>query len=64
MSSSDFYNTLLQEARGLLSGERNYIANTANISSLIYNELNKQIKSNQVNWVGFYLVDKSKSDPG
>jgi len=45
----------------LLEGERDYIANTANISSLIFHEINK-VKNNVVNWVGFYFVRKNDKD--
>ena len=40
---------LLQQARALLSGQRDRIANAANLSSLLYHALE------DVNWVGFYF---------
>jgi len=52
------YQVALLELEGLLSGERDYISNTANISSLVYHEINK-VKNNAVNWVGFYFVKKN-----
>jgi L-methionine (R)-S-oxide reductase len=45
------YAQLLQQARGLLHGERDRIANAANLSALVYHALP------QLNWVGFYLFD-------
>jgi L-methionine (R)-S-oxide reductase len=45
------YAQLLQQARGLLHGERDPIANAANLSALVYHALP------QLNWVGFYLFD-------
>jgi GAF domain-containing protein len=45
------YEDLLLQARGLLAGERNLIANAANFSALMFNSLD------QVNWAGFYLYD-------
>lgn len=43
------YSLLLKQADALMSGEPDFIANAANISSLLYHNLE------QVNWVGFYL---------
>lgn len=45
------YADLLQQARGLLAGERDLIANAANFGALIYHSLP------EVNWAGFYLYD-------
>jgi putative methionine-R-sulfoxide reductase with GAF domain len=59
----DFHSSLVSQAASLLDGERNYVANCANMASLIYNELNDKLKGHKVNWVGFYLVDKSASLP-
>lgn len=42
--------TLAAQARGLLSSERDVIANAANLSALLAMELE------QVNWVGFYFL--------
>ncbi|AXK72710.1 GAF domain-containing protein [Lysobacter sp. TY2-98] len=45
------YAQLLEQAQGLLHGERDRIANAANISALVYNALPS------LNWVGFYFFD-------
>ena len=45
------YAQLLEQARALLHGERNRIANAANLSALVYNALP------ELNWVGFYFYD-------
>lgn len=50
-SKREHYEELVQQARGLLAGERNLIANAANFSALIFNSLP------QLNWAGFYLYD-------
>jgi len=50
-SKNEHYDDLLQQARGLLAGERDLIANAANFSALIYHSLP------EVNWAGFYLFD-------
>ena len=42
---------LLEQARALLHGERDRIANAANLSSLVYHALP------DLNWVGFYFFD-------
>jgi GAF domain-containing protein len=48
------YRLLAAQAEGLLSGQQHVIANAANLSALIYQELA------EVNWVGFYFVESDK----
>lgn len=50
-SRSEQYAQLAQQARGLLSGERDRIANAANLAALVYHALP------DLNWVGFYFFD-------
>ena len=50
-SKPEQYAQLLQQARALLHGERDRIANAANLSALVYHALP------QLNWVGFYFFD-------
>lgn len=50
-SKKEHYADLVQQARGLLAGEHDLIANAANFSALVYHSLA------QVNWAGFYLYD-------
>ena len=45
------YAQLADQARALLHGERDRIANAANLSALVYHALP------QLNWVGFYFFD-------
>jgi len=45
------YEQLLAQARALVHGERDRIANAANLSALVYSALP------QLNWVGFYFFD-------
>ena len=52
--SNAFYQRLEQQAQALLSGESDTIANMANISALLYNELT------DVNWAGFYLYKEDQ----
>ena len=44
------YTLLLRQAEALLDGERDFIANCANLSSLLFMELV------DINWAGFYLM--------
>ena len=46
-----FYRDLADQARHLLEGERDRIANAANFSALLYHSLA------DVNWAGFYFFD-------
>ena len=48
MSQSE-YERVASQAEALVSGEKDLIANMANISALLFNHLEK------VNWAGFYL---------
>jgi GAF domain-containing protein len=47
----DQYAQLLEQARGLVHGERDRTANAANLSSLVFHALP------DLNWVGFYFFD-------
>ncbi len=49
--SATNYNELVQQAEGLMSGQRHRIANAANLSALIFNALP------DVNWAGFYFLE-------
>src|SRR4030095_12749007 len=46
---SALYEQVLEQARALLAGERDFIANCANLSSLIFHTLP------ELNWAGFYF---------
>lgn len=49
-SKVEFYEELAAEVRGLLSGERDMIANAANLSAQLF------LMLPAVNWVGFYFM--------
>jgi L-methionine (R)-S-oxide reductase len=53
-TKSEQYDALLQQARGLMQGEHDRVANAANISSLVFHALP------DLNWVGFYFYDGSE----
>lgn len=50
-NKAEQYAQLLDQARGLLAGERDRVANAANLSALVYHALP------DLNWVGFYFYD-------
>lgn len=50
-SVPDQYAQLIEQARALLQGEHDRIANAANLSSLVFHALP------DLNWVGFYFYD-------
>lgn len=45
------YDELVQQADGLMAGQRHRIANAANLSALIFNSLP------DINWAGFYFLE-------
>ena len=50
-TKADRYAELVEQARGLLAGETDRIANAANFAALVYHGLP------DLNWAGFYLYD-------
>lgn len=50
MTVTAFYQSLCDQLSGLLSGERDWLANTANASALLFLELP------DINWAGFYFL--------
>ena len=50
-TKADRYAELVEQARGLLAGEQDRIANAANFSALVYLSLP------DLNWAGFYFYD-------
>ncbi|MET0550270.1 MAG: GAF domain-containing protein [Xanthomonas sp.] len=50
-SKPEQYAQLLDQARALVAGEPDRIANAANLAALVYHALPR------LNWVGFYLYD-------
>ena len=53
-SKTETYDHLSTQLSSLLEGERDFIANAANFSSLLFHSLP------DVNWVGFYLLKDSE----
>jgi L-methionine (R)-S-oxide reductase len=50
-TQSEQYAELADQARGLLQGEHDRVANAANLAALVYHALP------DLNWVGFYFFD-------
>jgi L-methionine (R)-S-oxide reductase len=53
-SKAEQYADLAEQARGLLHGERDRVANAANFAALVYQALP------DINWAGFYFFDGSE----
>lgn len=51
---STFYAEILAQAKGLMSGETDLIANMANLSAVMFNSMER------VNWAGFYLYKENQ----
>lgn len=51
LKEEEFYQGIYEFAQGLTEGERNLIANLANIASLLFNTMK------EINWAGFYLME-------
>ena len=49
------YIALVDAVKAIIEGETDYVANLANVASIIYHELNAS-KQNSINWSGFYIV--------
>jgi GAF domain-containing protein len=50
-SKAELYAELIEQARGLMAGESDRIANAANLSALVFDQLP------DLNWAGFYFFD-------
>ncbi len=53
-SKAELYSHLAAQMRSLLAGERDFIANAANVSSLLFHSLP------DLNWAGFYLLKEGE----
>jgi L-methionine (R)-S-oxide reductase len=49
-TKTEMYSSLSAQLRSLIEGERDFIANAANVSSFLYHSLP------DLNWAGFYLL--------
>jgi GAF domain-containing protein len=53
-AKAEIYRELALQARGLFEGERDWLANAANLAALIYGGLD------DLNWSGFYLMKEGE----
>lgn len=54
LSKDEFYENILLRVKGITEGERDMIANLANVASVLFNNMEK------VNWAGFYLFKEDQ----
>lgn len=55
-TKEEIYTLCLKQAKALISGEKNLIANLSNLSALLNQALD------QINWVGFYLFEQEQDE--
>jgi len=58
-SKNEMYSALIEQVESIVEGERDCIANCANVCSLVFHELNN-FRPNLLNWCGFYFVRKEQ----
>ncbi|KAH8692596.1 GAF domain nucleotide-binding protein [Talaromyces proteolyticus] len=57
-SKDQVYEQVLEQAQGLLAGQRNWVSNLANVASLLWHAYKSLPQpSSSVNWAGFYVRD-------
>ena len=56
ISKGDLYDEIAGQLAGLVTGERNWIANAANCAALLFDALP------DLNWAGFYLIEPGSGD--
>ncbi|KAJ6011547.1 hypothetical protein N7451_002959 [Penicillium sp. IBT 35674x] len=57
-SKAEIYEQMLDQTKGLLSGQRNWVSNLSNVSSLLWHAYSAlPAPSSSVNWAGFYIRD-------
>ncbi|TVY20757.1 Free methionine-R-sulfoxide reductase [Lachnellula arida] len=63
VTKEEAYKQVLTQATALLDGQRNWVCNLANTSSLLWHAYKSlPAPSASVNWAGFYVLDKSRAD--
>jgi len=62
VSKEEAYEQVLMQAAGLFDGQRNWVCNLANSASLLWHAYKALPEpSNEVNWAGFYVLDRSST---
>ncbi|KAF9637594.1 putative gaf domain nucleotide-binding protein [Lasiodiplodia theobromae] len=60
LAKADVYAQVLEQAKALMDGQRNWVCNTANVASLLWHAFHSlPAPSSAVNWAGFYVLDPS-----
>jgi len=63
VSKSEAYTQIIEHAKALFDGQRNWICNTANAAALMWHALHAlPPPSNRVNWAGFYVVNPAQKE--
>ncbi|ORY13191.1 GAF domain-like protein [Clohesyomyces aquaticus] len=58
LSKREAYAQVLEQAKALFDGQRNWVCNLSNTASLLYHALHSlPSPSNATNWCGFYVLD-------
>ncbi|CAE7033253.1 GAF domain-containing protein [Pyrenophora teres f. teres] len=61
MSKKEVYAQVLEQARSLFDGQRNWVCNFSNTASLLWHAYHSlPPPSSSVNWAGFYFTDPAK----
>ncbi|KAF5530542.1 Free methionine-R-sulfoxide reductase [Fusarium mexicanum] len=65
VTKEDAYEQVLWQAEGLITDQRNWFnSNLSNAASLLWHAYKSlESPSKDVNWAGFYVLDKSSQDP-
>ncbi|KAF7555852.1 hypothetical protein G7046_g6455 [Stylonectria norvegica] len=64
VTKQDAYEQVLMQAEGLFVGQRNWVCNLANVAALLWHAYKSlDAPSNEVNWAGFYTLNKSSETP-
>ncbi|KAI5462485.1 GAF domain nucleotide-binding protein [Mariannaea sp. PMI_226] len=64
VTKEDAYEQVLMQAEGLFFGQRNWVCNLSNAAALLWHAYKSlDAPSKEVNWAGFYVLDKSSQDP-
>ncbi|KAH6899945.1 GAF domain-like protein [Thelonectria olida] len=64
VTKGDAYEQVLMQAEGLFTGQRNWVCNLSNAAALLWHAYKSLgAPSNEVNWAGFYVLDKSAKEP-
>ncbi|KAH7385896.1 GAF domain-like protein [Pyrenochaeta sp. MPI-SDFR-AT-0127] len=62
LSKKDVYAQVLEQAKLLFEGQRNWVCNFSNTAALLWHAYHSlPSPSSQVNWAGFYFTDPSDS---